>query len=151
MIDFLAMRRWPYPTLGFFILAADRLSKAWAAASLAPGESIPLVDGLLRLTRVHNPGGAFGLFPQHRTAFLILSGGVALALTFVLGLGGSRWLRAGGALIWAGAWGNFIDRLAYGYVLDFLELPHFPVFNLADAAVVVGAVLLAVGLVWRDG
>ncbi|HIQ00112.1 TPA: signal peptidase II, partial [Candidatus Bipolaricaulota bacterium] len=58
--------------------------------------------------------------------------------------------RGGGALLWAGAWGNFIDRFAYGYVLDFLELPRFPVFNLADAAVVVGAVLLAVGLVWRD-
>lgn len=109
-----------------------------------------MLDGLLRLTRVHNPGGAFGLFPQHRTAFLILSGGVALVLTFALGLGGNRWLRLGGALLWAGAWGNFIDRLAYGYVLDFLELPRFLVFNVADSAVVVGAVLLAVGLVWRS-
>ena len=144
------MRRWPYPALGLFVLAADRLTKAWVAASLAPGESIPLLGNFLHLTRVHNPGGAFGLFPQHRTAFLVISGGVALALTFVLGLGGNRWLRGGGALLWAGAWGNFIDRFAYGYVLDFLELPRFPVFNLADAAVVVGAVLLAVGLVWRD-
>lgn len=109
-----------------------------------------MLDGLLRLTRVHNPGGAFGLFPQHRTAFLILSGGVALVLTLALGLGGNRWLRLGGALLWAGAWGNFIDRLAYGYVLDFLELPRFLVFNVADSAVVVGAVLLAVGLVWRS-
>ena len=144
------MRRWPYPALGLLILAADRLTKAWVASSLAPGESVTLLDGLLRLTRVHNPGGAFGLFPQHRTAFLILSGGVALVLTFALGLGGNRWLRLGGALLWAGAWGNFIDRLAYGYVLDFLELPRFLVFNVADSAVVVGAVLLAVGLVWRS-
>ena len=150
MVDFLAMRRWPYPALGLLILAVDRLTKAWVASSLAPGESVPLLDGLLRLTRVHNPGGAFGLFPQHRTAFLILSGGVALVLTFALGLGGNRWLRLGGALLWAGAWGNFIDRLAYGYVLDFLELPRFLVFNVADSAVVVGAVLLAVGLVWRS-
>ncbi|HIP99580.1 TPA: hypothetical protein EYH33_03500, partial [Candidatus Bipolaricaulota bacterium] len=87
------MRRWPYPALGLFVLAADRLTKAWVAASLSPGESIPLLGDLLHLTRVHNPGGALGLFPQHRTAFLVISGGVALALTFVLGLGGNRWLR----------------------------------------------------------
>ncbi len=145
------MRRWPYLALGSLVLAADRLSKWWVAQKLTPGSSSPLLDGFLRLTRVHNPGGAFGLLPQHRLAFLLLSGGLAVALTVALALGPvtNRWLRVGGALLWAGAWGNFIDRLAYGYVLDFLELPRFPVFNLADSAVVVGATVLAVGLMRR--
>jgi signal peptidase II len=145
------MRRWPYLALGSLALAADRFTKWWVLRSLAPGESIPLVDGFLRLTRVHNPGGAFGFLPQGRVAFLLLSGGVAVAATWalLLGLPGTRWPRLGLALLWAGAWGNFIDRLLYGHVLDFIEVPHFPVFNLADSAVVAGAALLALGLLWR--
>lgn len=145
------MRTWPYFLLGSLVLGLDRLTKALVSGSLRLGESIPLVDGVLQLTRVHNLGGAFGLFPQHRAAFLGLSCGVALGLTLALaaGLLLGRLVRIGGCLLWAGAVGNLIDRLSWGYVLDFVELPRFPVFNVADSAIVVGAVFLGVGLFWR--
>ncbi|HAF70746.1 TPA: signal peptidase II [Candidatus Acetothermia bacterium] len=145
------MRTWPYIVLGGGVLGLDRLAKALVFGGLAPGESLPLLGGVLKLTRVHNLGGAFGLLPQHRTVFLVVSGGIALGLTLflVLGLLPGRWLRLGGALLGAGAWGNLIDRLSWGYVLDFIQLPGFPVFNVADLAIVVGAGLLALGLLWR--
>ena len=144
--------RWPYFVLASSVLGLDRLTKALVSGSLRPGESIPLLDGVLRLTRVHNLGGAFGLFPQHRTVFLGLSCGVALGLTLALGAGllTRRLVMIGGALLWAGAVGNLIDRLSWGYVLDFIELPHFPVFNVADCAIVVGALLMAIGILWRE-
>ena len=143
--------RWPYFVLASSVLGLDRLTKALVSGSLRPGESTPLLDGVLRLTRVHNLGGAFGLFPQHRAVFLGLSCGVALGLTLALGAGllTRRLVMIGGALLWAGAVGNLIDRLSWGYVLDFVEFSHFPVFNVADCAIVVGAFFLAVGLFWR--
>lgn len=143
--------RWPYFVLACSVLGLDRLTKALVSGSLRPGESIPLLDGVLRLTRVHNSGAAFGLFPQHRAVFLGLSCGVALGLTLALGAGllTRRLVMIGGALLWAGAVGNLIDRLSWGYVLDFVEFSHFPVFNVADCAIVVGAFFLAAGLFWR--
>ena len=143
--------RWPYFVLASSVLGLDRLTKALVSGSLRPGESIPLLDGVLRLTRVHNLGAAFGLFPQHRATFLGLSCGVALGLALALatGLFSQRLVRIGGSLLWAGAVGNLIDRLSWGYVLDFVEFSHFPVFNVADCAIVVGAFFLAAGLFWR--
>lgn len=149
----IVMRRWPYIALGASVLALDRLTKWLVLRGLSLGESFPVVDGVIRVTHIRNPGGAFGILPQHRAAFLIMSGGVAAVLTMLLAVGvpGGRWLRVGVALLCAGAWGNFIDRFAYGSVIDFIEIPRLTVFNVADSAVVLGAVALALGLVWRSG
>ncbi len=140
------MVSWPYFVLAGGVLLLDRLSKYLVAQLLSPGESFPLT-GFLSLTRVHNPGGAFGVLAGGGRLFVVISAGVALWLGVGLWRG---WLpgrpaRLGGTLLLAGAAGNLIDRLAYGYVVDFLDLGWFPVFNLADAAVVVGAALLAAG------
>ncbi|MGC9529140.1 MAG: signal peptidase II [Candidatus Bipolaricaulaceae bacterium] len=149
MVDSAAdMRTFPYWMAALLTVAADQLSKWQAARAVDPGQSVPLAGELLRLTRVHNPGGAFGLFPHHQVAFVGLSCAVAALLTAALIFG---WLpgrlpRAGGALLWAGAVGNLVDRLRWGYVLDFLELSLLPVFNLADLAVVAGVGLVGWGL-----
>ncbi len=106
---------------------------------------------LLRITLVHNPGAAFGLLPKHTTLFLALATAVAVALGWVL-VGRRQWFasRAGLALLWAGTVGNLIDRYRWGHVVDFLQVPHWPVFNIADSALVVGALLIAWSLVRRN-
>lgn len=135
-----------YVFLALGILALDQLAKVVVGAVLPPNESIPLCLGV-RLRIVHNTGGAFGLFPDQGALFTAFSAAVAVGLWVALGWGrlfGRT--AAGAALILAGAVGNLIDRLRLGYVLDFIELPHWPVFNLADAAIVIGVVLLGWGI-----
>jgi len=129
------------------VLALDQGTKVWAVRSLATENPRPFLGNLLRLTRVHNPGGAFGLFPQHTGAFIAVSSAVVLVLGAILFLGRWRGMpRVGSALLLGGAVGNLVDRLRWGYVLDFLEVPGLPVFNLADTAIVAGAGLLAFSL-----
>ncbi len=131
-------------------MALDRLSKWLVELHLPLGGWCGLWDGV-GLTKVYNTGGAFGLLAQHRAIFLAVSGGVTLGLGVLLALGRprDRWLGTGTALLWAGAVGNFIDRLVYGYVIDFFKVPHFSVFNVADSAIVVGTAILALRLMGR--
>jgi signal peptidase II len=128
------------------LIAVDRITKAWATASLAIGHPTPLVGDAIRLTRVHNVGGAFGIFPENGIIFVIVSFAVAVALLVLLVTRRIRgvFLRMGLATVLAGAIGNLIDRLMNGYVLDFFEIRGFPVFNLADACITVGAGLIIV-------
>ncbi len=133
--------------LSVAILGVDQGTKAWVVRALAPGETWPLWGEWFRLTRVHNPGAAFGLFPQGTTAFLATSAAVALGLGLYLLLLRPTGLRAvGSALIWGGAVGNLLDRARLGYVVDLFSVGRFPVFNVADAALVLGVALLALGL-----
>jgi signal peptidase II len=135
---------WLLPTAA--LVAVDRWTKAWAANALVIGKPVPLVGQSIRLTRVHNPGGVFGVFPGNGHVFVIVSLIVAVALLFLLLYPRRRsaFLRVGLATVLAGAIGNLIDRLATGYVLDFFEIRGFPVFNLADACVTVGAGLIII-------
>lgn len=129
------------------VFALDQGTKAWAVQSLSVGLSRPLMGDLVRLTRVHNPGGAFGLFPQHTGAFIAVSAVVVAVLGAVLVFGRWRGLTSvGGAILLGGAAGNLVDRVRWGYVLDFLEVPGFPVINVADTAIVIGAGLVALAL-----
>lgn len=96
------------------------------------------------MTRIHNKGAAFGLFPESGAVFLVVSSLIAAVLVFLLVSERIRplLLRWGLLVVLAGALGNLIDRVAYGYVLDFFELRGFPVFNVADACITVGAGLV---------
>ncbi|GAB4308867.1 MAG: signal peptidase II [Candidatus Bipolaricaulota bacterium] len=126
------------------VLAFDQGAKLWAAQGLVLGEVRPLWGDFLRLTRVHNTGGAFGLLPRHTGALIAVSCAVVLALGAVLVWGSWRRMgRVGSALLLGGAVGNLVDRVRWGYVLDFFEIRGFPVFNVADAAIVIGAGLVA--------
>ncbi|QAA76541.1 MAG: Lipoprotein signal peptidase [Candidatus Bipolaricaulis sibiricus] len=135
--------------LAVLVLALDLGTKAWVARALERGASRALLGDIVRLTRVHNPGGAFGLLPQHTWAFVLVSSLVVIVLGAILVRGRWRGLAGvGGALLLGGAAGNLVDRIRWGYVLDFLEVPGFSVFNVADAGIVVGAGLLALALLW---
>lgn len=125
----------------------DQGLKIWVVRSLAPGETWPVWGEIFRLTRVHNSGAAFGLFPQGTSAFLAASAAVVLGLGLYLLFGRPTGLRAlGAAFIWGGAVGNLLDRARLGYVVDLLSVGHFPVFNVADAALVLGVTLFALGI-----
>jgi len=126
------------------LLVLDRFLKTWAASTLTLGRPEPLVGNAIRLSLVHNTGGAFGLFPGNPAAFIAISSLIAAALLLLLV---SRWVRGwrmriGLAVLLAGAVGNLIDRALYGHVVDFFEIRGLFVFNLADACVTVGAGLI---------
>ncbi len=138
------MDRIPYLLLISALILFDRLTKWWASTALHVGQPRPLLGQSIRLTRAHNVGGAFGIFPGNGELFIAVSGIVSLVLLGLLLLGRVRGVlaRLGMAVVLAGAVGNLIDRWLYGYVLDFFEIRGFPIFNLADACITVGAGLV---------
>lgn len=128
------------PALG--VTAADQLSKFWVRSSLGLGESVPVL-GPVRLSHVANPGAAFGLL-AHPLFLALLS--LAVVLLLVLSYRQpvfDGWLmRPALGIVLGGGVGNLIDRLRYGFVTDFVDFRVWPVFNLADSAIVVGSLLL---------
>jgi signal peptidase II len=135
------------------IVVLDQATKAVVRGRFALHEGVEVVPGLFDITRVHNTGAAFGMLNgvnlPFKTALLSLVAAVALAGLglFATTLPVNQWLsRWGIALIIGGAAGNLIDRIALGYVTDFVDLYwqgwHFWAFNVADAAITVGVALM---------
>ncbi|MFA5275947.1 MAG: signal peptidase II [Candidatus Omnitrophota bacterium] len=125
------------------ILVLDRVSKILVTEYLSLNNSVPLIKGVFHFSLVHNQGAAFGLL-RNQLPLFILTSLVAVALIW-------RSLRSDKhnkiytialSLILTGALGNLIDRVFYGYVIDFLDFRIWPVFNVADSAITVGAVIL---------
>ncbi|MCR4420009.1 MAG: signal peptidase II [Clostridia bacterium] len=134
------------PWIALAVLALDQITKALVSLRLTEGQAIPLLPGILYLTRVHNYGGAFGIL-NYQTGFFVLVGlavltGIGLAYVQVV-RHRSRLLGWALALAWGGAAGNLVDRVRLGYVVDFLDLRVWPVFNVADIALVAGIGLMA--------
>ncbi len=135
---------------GVFLL--DQASKWAVTETLSLGESRRVLPGVFNLTYVRNRGAAFGLFAdvESRVVLLLLIGFAVVALVLVSGLlwrGATTALTGWGlALILGGALGNLLDRLRHGNVVDFLDFHlgsyHWPAFNGADSAIVVGAAVL---------
>lgn len=140
-----------YLLLALVIFLLDQASKALVARTLAVGELRRVLPGFFNLTHTRNPGAAFGLLSNSDSpwtvAFLILVSVAALALVWsLLWRGPARLAGLGLGLILGGALGNLFDRLQAGSVVDFLDFHvggyHWPAFNLADSAIVVGAAAL---------
>ena len=130
--------------LGLAVLLLDQITKYLAVSYLPPGESVALPGHLLYLTLVRNPGAAFGLFP-HGTPFLILLTCGVLVFVWLNRSAiaqQSSLFKLGLTLALAGGIGNLADRLRWGYVIDFLDVRLWPIFNVADMAIVTGVVLL---------
>lgn len=127
------------------ILSLDQLTKYLAASRLTLNEPYPLIKGVFHLTLVHNTGAAFGILKNQVLLFIFVS--LISVLLIFLNLKKNRLKKASLdnvslSFILAGAIGNLIDRIAFGYVIDFLDFRIWPVFNIADSAITVGAVLL---------
>lgn len=130
------------------VVALDQASKAFAVRSLEPGRPIEIIDGFLRLTLTSNDGGAFGLFRGFGSAIAFLAAVVSVGIIGLLLWGPlqRRPMTLGLICIAGGALGNLVDRFTYGAVIDFLECRwhnlSWPVFNLADTVIVIGAGLV---------
>jgi len=133
------------------VIAVDQGSKLAVTFWLSPYRPVPVIDHLLYFTLTRNPGGAFGLLQGQGPLVMITTAVISLGLLGVLLFARLRdgWLRTGLALIAGGALGNLLDRVRLGYVIDFLDLRVWPVFNLADVAIVLGTGLIVLKLVRR--
>ncbi|SRR6266508_774536 len=131
-------------------LIADQLSKLAVAHWLEAGERVEVV-GPLTLYRTQNTGVAFSLFTGSGTALAIVAAAALLALIVVLPRYGParRPGPLGMGLIIGGALGNLVDRFRLGHVVDFIDLPHWPAFNVADSCITVGVVLVLLAAVRR--
>jgi signal peptidase II len=125
------------------VLAIDQLSKHLVRQSIAPGEEQRFLPGV-ELVNTRNHGVAFGFLPGHQILVTVVIGAAVLGLLVYFARNAERpliWLPTG--LLIGGAVGNIVDRLRVGSVTDFVKLPlGWPPFNLADASIVVGVLLL---------
>ncbi len=133
-------------------IGLDQLTKYLAVRFLMPIDTLPIIQNVLHLTYMENRGAAFGMLANDRWVFLIISTVAILAMIFYLFSGLSEGKLAGIALsmLISGGIGNMIDRIAMGYVVDFIDfrLIHFAIFNGADTFVCVGAGLLVLALIF---
>ena len=136
-----------YGLVGFVVLT-DQLSKFLALRYLSPRSSVSLIPQVLDLTLVKNPGVAFGFFSGYAPAlFTVIT--ISLVFLFLIAnrthgkaaLGTSNADRWALSLILGGAIGNWIDRLRFAAVIDFIDFRVWPVFNLADTAITIGVCL----------
>nr|WP_304149635.1 signal peptidase II [Mitsuokella multacida] len=133
------------------ILAADQLTKYAISANFLPGESLPVVPHIFHITYVLNPGAAFGMLPQARWFFVL-----AAAALFIAFMAYHRQLKRQPAAFYygcvamlAGAVGNLIDRIRQGLVIDFFDFRIWPVFNVADVAIVLGVAGMVFAILFR--
>lgn len=152
---------WRWLPLVLLVIVADQLSKGWIEANYLLSESTAVLPWL-DIIRLHNPGAAFsflaGAGGWQRWFFIALALGVSVVLLWWLRCvheAVERRLNIALSLILAGAIGNVIDRIEHGYVVDFIHVhwgsAYFPAFNIADAALSVGAALMIFDafLEWR--
>ena len=144
------MARWLW--LSVLVVVADQVTKIWVSGALRPYELVPVIDGFFNLTLAFNTGAAFSFLAQGGGWQRWLLSGLAVVVTIVLVVWlarldrHDRWTAAALSLVIGGAVGNLLDRLRLGHVVDFLDFYlgswHWPAFNVADSAIVVGVAIL---------
>ncbi len=124
-----------------FIVVCDQIIKMFISNRFIYGQSMPIIKNIFHLTYVKNTGAAFGIFQNQNLFFIITSFVVIILMLIYINIGDKKhfWFKIAAALILGGAIGNLIDRVRVGYVIDYLDFRIWPVFNLADSSVVIGA------------
>lgn len=148
------LRRLVHIGIALSVILLDRLTKLLIVYRLKPGANVTIFPHILRLSHVHNFGAAFSLFADNASPLTVRRALIAFSVAAVLLVFALLW-RTGRhysltsialALILGGAFGNLWDRIHYAYVVDFIEVTlvryHWPDFNIADSAIVIGACLL---------
>jgi len=147
-----SFRRLNFWTIGV-IVVIDQIVKQLVGSRLAEFQSVVVIPELLSLTRVHNTGVAYGFlngveFPGKTVILALIAAAALVALAMYAAAldDDQRLTRTGLSFVIGGAAGNMIDRLRFGYVLDFVDVYqngwHFWAFNVADAAITAGVVLM---------
>lgn len=141
--------RWYYLLVVLGVIVCDQVSKRIIVATKPAG--VVVIPHILNFTYITNDGAAWGMLDDHRWVFMLMSviGIVAFSLYLFGKKQGHRWIDIGLAFVIGGGIGNMIDRVFLGEVVDFLETAFmdFPIFNVADSFVCVGAAILLVALV----
>ena len=142
-----------YILIALLLLILDQLTKLWSRNVLAFSGSIPVIPDFFHLTYVENRGAAFGILSGKTTLFLAVT---VLAIVLLVGYARSQrnnsragFLNILVTLIIAGAVGNLIDRIQNGLVIDFFDFRIWPVFNIADIAIVVGVGCIIYALLFK--
>ncbi len=141
--------------ISIIVFIFDQLSKVWVLNTIKPVGSIKIIPGLLSFTYVENTGAAFGIFEGQRGLLIVIVCAVLAAALWALYSNkiSGRIERICISFIIAGGLGNVIDRIRYGFVVDFIdinELFSYPMFNVADCFVVMGAILLVIATMFED-
>lgn len=141
--------RWYYLLVVLGVIVCDQVSKRIIVATKPTG--VTVIPHILNFTYITNDGAAWGMLDDHRWVFMLMSviGIIAFSLYLFGKKQGHRWIDIGLAFVIGGGIGNMIDRVFLGEVVDFLETAFmdFPIFNVADSFVCVGAAILLVALV----
>jgi signal peptidase II len=138
---------WVLPVVVPLVIALDQFTKYLVVSRLGLYETWMPIPGLSKVLQIHyitNTGVAFGLFQRGGFVFKLLPILISAAILYYYRtLSAGQWLiRLALGLQMAGALGNLIDRIRIGHVIDFIHVPYWPVFNVADSAVTIGTVLL---------
>ena len=139
------MRPFLFYSAAAFIVICDQITK-WAITRTFPyGASEKTFVPFLYLTHTRNTGGAFSLLQARNSWFIVIAAVAMIALAFAYHRSARRdlWVSAALSLALGGAIGNLIDRVRFGYVIDFFDIKVWPVFNVADSAITIGILILA--------
>jgi len=130
--------------VGAIVIALDQLTKHTIGTSIAPGTSRTVIPGVLHLVYERNTGIAFSELSGSGTlVYLPIAVALISVIAFLLARPDRPWLWLPAGMLVGGALGNLIDRVASGSVIDFIKLPDWPAFNVADSSITVGVVVLA--------
>jgi signal peptidase II len=148
---------WSIILIALVIVGLDQWTKWLVRTNIPPGESW-LPDSLLwlspyaRIVHWYNRGAAFGMFQEASMVFTVLAFIVVIVILYYYPqISQTDWpLRLAMSMQMGGAIGNLIDRLTIGHVTDFFSVGTFPVFNVADASITVGCVVLILGVWWQE-
>ncbi|WP_303691949.1 signal peptidase II [Megamonas hypermegale] len=137
--------------LVLFIILLDQLIKYFVSTNMFLGQSIPVLPQIFHLTYIQNPGAAFGILENQRYLFILIAAVLIVAVIYfykkIIQL--SKLFQVGIALLFGGAIGNMIDRIFIGRVIDYMDFRIWPVFNLADIAIVSGCAIIAFNLLFK--
>lgn len=133
--------------VGLLLAVADQVIKYFISVDLKPIGSVTVIDNILDFTYVENRGVAFGMFSGMRWIFIVLTAALIVAIIIYMFVKKpkSKLFYVCVSLIVGGGIGNLIDRIFYGYVIDYISLSFFdPVCNFADYCITVGTILLVI-------
>ena len=149
---FLLIQKNKYPILILLGVIADQFTKIWAEATLSMYRGVVIIPKLMEFQLVHNYGAAYGILQNQRVFLLSVSVVVLIVcIVFRKYIATTPLSKYGLSFLLIGTIGNFIDRVRLSYVIDFINIHIFPVFNIADMAIDLGLVLFAIELfVYRN-
>lgn len=135
----------------FMVIFLDQLTKFFVVKNLY-GSSINIIENIFSITYVENRGAAWGILSNNSWLLMIfIPIFVLIIIWYLYTIGNNKYERLAGSLIIGGAIGNYIDRIFRGFVVDFLDIKVWPVFNIADIAIVLGCIIMIIFLLIEGG